>query len=95
VLVRLSPRIQTDLDEIAGFIADHNPTRAATSVGEIRQQFTRIGQGPLRYRARPELGAGIRMAVFGDDVILFRVMGEVVSIRRVVHGARDMKRVVR
>jgi hypothetical protein len=35
------------------------------------------------------------MAVFGDYVILFRVMGEVVSIRRVVHGARDLKRVVR
>jgi len=95
VLVRLSSRIQGDLDAIAEYIADHNPNRAVTFVNEIRQEFAHIGQGPLHYPARPELGAGIRMAVFGEYLILFRVKGDAVSIRRVVHGARDLKKVPR
>jgi toxin ParE1/3/4 len=95
VNVHLSPRIEPDLEVIAEYIADHNPTRAVSFVNEIRREFSRIGQAPLHYRARADLGKDIRMAVFGQYVILFRVIGDVVSIRRVVHGARDLKNLKR
>jgi toxin ParE1/3/4 len=90
--VQLSARIEEDLDVIAGFIARHNPTRAITFVDEIRDEFERIGKNPGIYPGRPELGTGIRMSVVGQYPILFRISGEHVSIRRVVHGARDLRK---
>jgi toxin ParE1/3/4 len=44
----------------------------------------------LLYRLRPELGDDARMALVGRYVILFRIVGEVVRIERVVYGGRDL-----
>jgi toxin ParE1/3/4 len=91
--VKLSARIERDLDVIAEFIARHNPSRAITFVDEIRDEFQRIGQNPSIYPTRPDLGEGIQMSVFGQYLILFRTSVKGVSIRRVVHGARDLRKI--
>ncbi len=57
---------------------------------EIRAQILAVGQNPLLYQLRPEIGEGARMAIVGRYVILFRTMGEVVRIERVVYGGRDL-----
>jgi toxin ParE1/3/4 len=43
------------------------------------------------YQLRLEIGEGARMAIVGRYVILFRTMGEVVRIERVVYGLRFVK----
>ena len=45
---------------------------------------------PLAYAAREDLAPGLRMAAMGRYVIFFRVLGDVVRIERVLHGARDL-----
>jgi toxin ParE1/3/4 len=88
--LELSGFVEGDLDTIADYIAQDNPTRAVSFLHEIRAQILAVGQNPLLYRLRPEIDDGTRMATVGRYVILFRVLGEVVRIERVVYGGRDL-----
>jgi toxin ParE1/3/4 len=64
--------------------------RPVSFLREIGTQILAVGQNPLLYQLRPEIGEGARMAIVGRYVILFRTMGEVVRIERVVYGGRDL-----
>jgi toxin ParE1/3/4 len=88
--VELSPYLESDLEAIADWIAEDNPRRAVSFLGEIRQAFSRIGDGPQHYRLRPDIGEDARLAVVGNYVILFRVDDAAVRIERVVFGGRDL-----
>jgi toxin ParE1/3/4 len=88
--VKLSTLIKGDLAAIADYIAQDNPERAVTFIQEIRREFARIGRTPLLYRLRPEIAADVRMAIVGQYVILFRVVGKIIRIERVVYGGRDL-----
>lgn len=88
--LELSAFVETDLDEIAAFIADDNPGRAVTFIQEIRAKFRVIQRTPLIYQRRPDIGDEARMTTVGRYAILFRVMETVVRIERVVYGGRDL-----
>jgi toxin ParE1/3/4 len=88
--VELSGFVEGDLDTIADYIAQDNPSRAVSFLREIGTQILAVGRNPLLYQLRPEIGEGARMAIVGRYVILFRTMGEVVRIERVVYGGRDL-----
>jgi toxin ParE1/3/4 len=53
--VEFSSLVEGDLDAIADYIAQDNPTRAVSFLAEIGAQIRAIGQNPLLYRLRPEL----------------------------------------
>ncbi|MES2392785.1 MAG: type II toxin-antitoxin system RelE/ParE family toxin, partial [Acidobacteriota bacterium] len=65
-----------------------NPRRAVTFLREIRTEIGRIGEDPLLYQLRPDVGEDARLGVVGRYVILFWIDGDVVRIERVVHGNR-------
>jgi toxin ParE1/3/4 len=88
--LELSRYIEGDLDAIADFIAQDNPTRAVTFIQEIRRKFSDIQREPLIYQLRPDIGEEARMASVGNYAILFRIIGEVVRIERVAYGSRNL-----
>ncbi len=88
--IELSRFVEPDLEAIADWIAEDNPRRAVSFVGEIREAVRRIGDGPQLYQLRPDIGDDARLAVVGNYVILFRVADAVVRIERVVFGGRDL-----
>ncbi len=88
--VEFSRFIAGDLETIGDFIAQDNPRRAVTFIQEIRAKIRLIGEGPLHYQRRPEIGADARLAVVGQYVILFRIADQVVRIERVVFGGREL-----
>ena len=81
--------VEGDLDAIADYIAQDNPARAVSFIQEIGEIHV-VGQNPLLYQLRPEIGNAARMAIVGRYVILFRVVAEAVRIERVVYGGRDL-----
>lgn len=85
--------VESDLETIGDFIAQNNPTRAVSFIREMRELISSLGKNPFLYRLRPELGKGARIATMGRYVIIFRVVGEVIRIERVLHGGRDLARV--
>jgi len=85
-----SPLAEQDLESIGDYIAADNPVRAVSFVLELRQQCQRIARNPLGYRARPELGEGLRSCAHGNYVIFFEASVSEVAIVRILHGARDL-----
>ena len=77
------------VDEIAGFIAKDNPTRATTFVLELQAAVTQL-------QAHPGMGwagrvPGTRELVMHKNYIaIYRVRGENVEILRLHHPARNL-----
>lgn len=88
--LRFSRRAEADLNEITAYIARDNPERAASYIRELRQQCQNLLTFPRAARPRPELGEGVRVGVFGNYLILYVAHRDLLEIRRVVHGARDL-----
>ncbi len=88
--IEFSRYIEDDLQEIAEWIAEDNPHRAVSFIREVRDAIRKIGEGPLLYQLRPEIGEDARMAVVGRYAILFWVGDEMVRIERVVFGGREL-----
>lgn len=88
--LKFSRFIEGDLDDIADFIAQDNPRRALTFIKEIRLKFGEIESNPFAFQLRPDIGEHARMASLGNYVVLFRAIGKVVRIERVVYGNRDL-----
>lgn len=88
--LEFSRYIEGDLGDIADYIAQDNPRRAVTFIRDIRAKLHDIRRNPLIYQFRPDIGEEARMANIGNYVILFRVLGEVVRIERIVYGGREL-----
>lgn len=89
--VEYLPAAQDDLAEILDYIARDDPRAARRLVDRIDRAIgqlavsPRAGRGPRDPRLRR---LGYRILIVGDHLVLYVVIGRVVQIRRVVHGAR-------
>ena len=86
----ITPLAERDLESIADYVAQDNPSRAVTFIAELREQCRRIAANPQGYRKRPELGDELRSCAYGNYVLFFGTTSEEVTIIRVLHGARDL-----
>jgi toxin ParE1/3/4 len=88
----LSPRAAADLEEIAEYIARDNPVRAASFVAELEVKCRAVADAPDLYPARADVAPGLRMAVHGRYLVLYRDLpGEnAVRVERVLHSARNL-----
>lgn len=93
--VIFAPDAISDLEGIGAYIAADNPARAVSFIGELQEVAYRIADAPQAYRARDDIAPGLRMAVKGRYVLLFRVRTDRIEIARILHGARDLPRVVK
>jgi toxin ParE1/3/4 len=85
-----TPEAYADLRAIALHIAADNPVRALGYVAKIEERCKRIAEFPNAGPPRPEWGDGVRIAVHGYYLIIYRVRVETVQVLRVIHGARDI-----
>ncbi len=93
----LSPRAVADLEEITDYIARENPARAASFVAELETKCSAVAAAPEFYPARTDLAPGLRMAPHGRYLVLFRELPNenTVRVERVLHGARNLPRLIR
>ena len=92
----LSPRAAADLEEIADYIARDNPVRAASFVVELEAKCLAVAASPELYPVRTDLAPGLRMAVHGRYLVLYRDLPDedTVRIERVLHSARNLPRLI-
>ena len=95
----LSRSAEEDLSKIALCVGSpdgmDNPALAQTLILQIRDKCGAIARRPKIYQLRPELGPDIRRALCKRYLILFRERETDVRIERILHGARDVPRVMR
>jgi toxin ParE1/3/4 len=80
-----------DIDDIAAYIQEDNPSRAQSFTEEISQKISVITERPLSFPARDDVAPNLRSALLGHYLIFFRVHSNNVEILRVIHGARDLE----
>jgi len=88
--LRITQQAYLDIDAVADFIRPDNPSRAETFVDEIASKIQTIAERPLSFPDRADWSPGLRSAVHGRYLILFDCDETIVTILRVVHGARDI-----
>jgi toxin ParE1/3/4 len=87
--IEISPLAERDMESIGDYIAEDNPARALSFVAELRAVCAKIAKLPQSFRARPELGEGIRSCAYGNYVIFFTATKARLRIVRILHGAMD------
>ena len=68
--------------------------RAVTFTDELLQVCRRIAAMPRSFRRRDDIAPGVRAAVHGRYLVLFRLPaeeGSTVRVERIVHGARRLR----
>ena len=92
--VRFSRQARADLKTIIATIASENPGAARRFGRLLRDRALSLGQNP--YRGTPlRRPNGLRRLLVGPYLILYDVAGDRVEVLQIVHGARDLRRVVR
>jgi toxin ParE1/3/4 len=85
-----APAAREDLTTIALFIAEDNPARAESFVAELEAKARLLAEWPQSYPTRDDISPGLRAAVHGRYLLLYRDLEHEVRIIRIVHGARDL-----
>jgi len=73
---KFRPAAEEDLESIADYIAEDNPSRAVTFIQEIREKCRLLAEMPKSAPARPELGPDIRSRPVGNYVIYYRPLSD-------------------
>jgi toxin ParE1/3/4 len=90
VKVVLTAEARDDLERIADYIAQDNPTRARSFVRQLLEAARAIGEAPRGFLLVPRYEhLQIRRRAHGAYLIFYRVEDERVLIVHVLHGARD------
>jgi len=85
-----TPSARNDLLEIGAYIADDNPVRAESFVAELETKAYQAAERPASFPERTDIGIGVRAAVHGRYLLLFRELEHEVRIVRIIHGARNI-----
>ena len=89
MLIKWTKTALAPVDEIAGFIAKDNPTRATSFVLELRAAATKLQAHPGMGRAGRVPGTR-ELVLHQNYIAIYRVRGDDVEILRLHHAARNL-----
>ena len=93
--LRITEHAENDLVEIGTFIAKDSLVNAARFIAAIEEHCRILATYPLIGRTRDELLPGTRSIAYGHYTILYCILENTVQVLRVIHSARDIKRMTR
>jgi toxin ParE1/3/4 len=88
----VAPVARSDLREIWKHIARDNPDAATRWRDKLEEVFLMLARHPLLGQTCNELRAGLRFSCSGNYVVYYELAGRRIRIVRVLHGARDVRR---
>lgn len=83
-------RARQDLVEIWSYVARDDIQVADRLLDRLDGSCARLAENPETGAARDDIRPGLRHAVVGQYLILYRIVEGGVEIVRVVHGRRDL-----
>jgi toxin ParE1/3/4 len=90
VKVNLTARAESDIDEIAAWIAADNPLRAVSFAEELWSRCQSLASHPERFPLVRSVGSWrIRKLSHEGYLIFYYLVEDHVEIARIVHGSRD------
>ncbi|WP_137136719.1 type II toxin-antitoxin system RelE/ParE family toxin [Rhizobium sp. FKY42] len=90
MILEFSSEAESDLEQIADYIAQDNPRRALSFIRELRSKCEDLVDNPNGFSLVPRYERhGIRRRVHGNYLIFYRVESAKVVVVHVLHGATD------
>ncbi len=89
MLIKWTKTALASVDEIAGFIAKDNPTRATSFVLDLQAAVTKLQAHPGMGRAGRVPGTR-ELVLHKNYIAIYRVRGDYVEILRLHHAARNL-----
>lgn len=93
--IRRTASARRDFREIWSFIALDNPTAADNMVRRLDAALEMLSDHPRAGPLRPELRPRLRSYPVGSYIIFYRPTRNGIELVRVLHGARDLRRIFR
>ena len=91
--IRRTATSRRDFREIWAFIAVHNPTAADNLLRRLDAALDFLSEHPRAGPLRPELRPRLRSYPVGSYIIFYRPTRYGIELTRVLHGARDLRRI--
>jgi len=93
--VFVSDLAEADIEAIADFIAEDNPTRAASFARELWDACMGLADGPFRFAQLEHYERrGYRRRIHGNYSVIYRVAQAQVVVVRVISSAVDVRAVL-
>ena len=95
--VRLLSIAEQDLTDLVSYLAAENATAAADVLDRIEARLKALQSHPFvgRVPHNAKLTAlGYRVLVIDNYLVFYKVRGNLVLVHRILHGARDLLRVL-
>ena len=89
-----SAAAEQDLEEIIDYLEEHSPSSATSLADAIASRCEMLGQLPEMGRSREDLAPGLRSIVVRPYTVFYRVTKKAVVIVRILHGRRDVDRIM-
>ncbi len=89
MLIKWTKTALASVDEIAGFIAKDNPTRATSFVQELQAAVVKLQAHPGMGRAGRVSGTR-ELVLHKNYIAMYRVRGDVVEVLRLHHAAQNL-----
>ena len=93
--VRHTPQAEADLDALLYHLHRDNPAAAERLAHGFVDQSRMLARFPESRRLRPEIAAGVHSILVHPYVIFYRIERDIVQILRILHGPRDLRRIMR
>jgi toxin ParE1/3/4 len=95
VIVLVTAEAETDLEQIAAYVAEHSPQSALKLIRDLRERCESLSDTPRGYSLVPRYEhLGIRRRPFGNFLIFYRIGTDAIEIVHILHGARDYEPVL-
>lgn len=90
--IRFTLQAIADLDEIHERIAKHANRETATRfIDRFRRSLDILSVFPYSGSARDDLPEGLRVFVYRNHLVIYRVEDEAIIVEGVVHSSRDRR----
>jgi toxin ParE1/3/4 len=90
-----SPEAQADVDDIAFYIARDNLDAALRLIDTFDEKLKLLASFPGAGAARDELAPDLRSFPVGNYLIFYKPVQGGIEVVRIMHGARNLRRVFR
>ena len=91
----LSDQARVDLDEAWDYLAERNIEAADRLLERFAHAARMHARFPESGRLREGIGPGLRSFLVAPYVVFFRQVGETIEVLRILHGRRDLDRIMR
>ena len=93
-VLTIKPKAKDDLQDIWWFIAQDSPNNADKHLDRIYDSMLILADNPQLGIQRESIARGLRSHVIGNYVVFYSPIENGVDIIRVLHGARDIEKLL-